>query len=96
MLGMLKEVLPIQVCQTLCEMIGIREDTKAVYEHFQETFNWCMNTTADALADFSEESDEEKILRLALFSYAARRAAITLLERKDAERKEAGEESDEK
>lgn len=80
MLNLLKEVLPIPLCQTLFELIDVQAEPRERYEEFRETLDWCMNITADALHEADDESLESKVLRLALFSYAARRAAIKLLE----------------
>lgn len=85
MLQLLKEVLPISICKELFEQLGIKDDPKKSYGDFLEALDWCMNMAADALAAFDSDRNAEKALRLALFSYAARRAAIALIENEASE-----------
>lgn len=87
MLNLLKEVLPINVCKTLFELIGVQEHARESYDNFRENLDWCMQKIAYTLDKEKDASLENKIMMLALFSFATRRAAITLLMQagKDAE-----------
>lgn len=77
---MLKEVIPIQQCKELFDLLEIEDQMRVVYEKFQNMLDETLLDTSEKLAAMkSENSIADSALRFALISYSARRAALYLI-----------------
>ncbi len=78
MLMVLKEVLPIQLCQVLFEELDLHTETAKGYGLFEDQLDQALTAVAGML---DTEPDAQAALRFALLSYASRRVAMALLQK---------------
>lgn len=84
----LKDILPLQECRQLFQLLGIREDSASVYDYFLEQTDQALTSAAERLQKADSAELGREILKLSLQSYALRRLALSLLELAPAEASE--------